>query len=419
MFFPNILVISNQCFSKSTSNGRSLGSLFLGWPKERLAQFCLDLQDPDIDLCDKYFCITDKEALNAILHKNMDKADANVGGVVQKSNRPSHQKFPLLMLLREVVWRTNCWKKNGFEKWVDSYNPEVVLLQSGDSAFMLHIAQKVAKKKNIPLLIYNTEGYYFLSKPWTTKHWSNVLFFPILKRLYRKEYKKLMTYASGSVYLNDALREDYDKEFATLSEVIYTSSSMSFKPKKFNGASPHFCYLGNLGLGRYKALIEIADTLQSINPSYHLDVYGRLNPGIEHVFDGIPSIVFHGMIPYNEVQKVINDSDLLFHAEVDDKRWQESLKYGFSTKIADSISSGHNFLLYAPRHISSSKYIIENGAAWYVENKSQLKSTLQTILSDSDARETVLKRARVVAKNNHNEKRNAEKFQNWLMDNCK
>ena len=109
----------------------------------------------------------------------------------------------------------------------------------------------------------------------------------------------------------------------------------------------------------------------------------------------------------------------LLHAEVDDKRWQESLKYGFSTKIADSISSGHNFLLYAPRHISSSKYIIENGAAWYVENKSQLKSTLQTILSDSDARETVLKRARVVAKNNHNEKRNAEKFQNWLMDNCK
>lgn len=53
--YKRVLVISNNCFSQSNSNGRTLGNLFHGWPKENLAQMCVIAQDPNWELCDNYF----------------------------------------------------------------------------------------------------------------------------------------------------------------------------------------------------------------------------------------------------------------------------------------------------------------------------------------------------------------------------
>ena len=41
------------------------------------------------------------------------------------------------------------------------FNPDIVLLQAGDCAFMFRLAVEVAEKYNAELVIYNSEGYYF------------------------------------------------------------------------------------------------------------------------------------------------------------------------------------------------------------------------------------------------------------------
>ncbi|MEG2402761.1 MAG: hypothetical protein RSB34_07500, partial [Muribaculaceae bacterium] len=65
MKYPRTLVISNNSFSLTNSNGRTLGNFFIGWPKESLAQFCISSDGPNYDICNNYYCITDKEALKA------------------------------------------------------------------------------------------------------------------------------------------------------------------------------------------------------------------------------------------------------------------------------------------------------------------------------------------------------------------
>ena len=67
--YPRVLVFSNTCFSKSDSNGRTLGNLFSGWPKGRLAQFYIKSATPDFDVCDRYFLVTDGQALKAAFGK--------------------------------------------------------------------------------------------------------------------------------------------------------------------------------------------------------------------------------------------------------------------------------------------------------------------------------------------------------------
>lgn len=72
MFYPRILIVSNNCLSKSDSNGRTLGNFVSAWPKENVAQFCIHDRDKDWDVCSNYYVISDAQAVKAfVLGKNL------------------------------------------------------------------------------------------------------------------------------------------------------------------------------------------------------------------------------------------------------------------------------------------------------------------------------------------------------------
>ena len=152
---PRLLVISNDCISNVSSNGRTLRNFLLGWPMDRLAQFCIHSTEPDYDTCCQYFCVSDQEALRSFFtwkcaSGEMVSREKNNIKAGTTGNRNS-----VTMLIREVVWRSMLWAGKPFHQWLKSFSPEVILLQAGDCAFMLHIARTLAAKFNIPLVIYN------------------------------------------------------------------------------------------------------------------------------------------------------------------------------------------------------------------------------------------------------------------------
>lgn len=419
-----VLVISNNCFSQSNSNGRTLGNLFHGWPKDKLAQFCVIAKDPNWDLCDNYYCLEDKTVLHAFLHlkkaagrslkfsnNHITKAQNTVD--TQRANIGSKTLYKVM--LRELVWSHKRWNSQSFQTWVNDFNPEVVVLQVGDTSFMIEIAMNIARLKKIPLLVYNTEGYYFFPRNWHAPSSVDFLLFPIYRNNYKKKFKKLMQLASHSVYLNDKLQEDYDKAFDKPSSVIYNSSDMvPFEGELFSEDVPIISYLGNLGLDRDSALIEVGEVLQQLNSNYHIDVYGSANETMKERFKQAKGVEYHGMVSYDKVKEIIGESDILFHVESEAGYKARQLQYAFSGKIADSISSGKCFVLYAPKALACSKYLIDTGAGWFAESKENLKNVLQGIISKSDERNFVLSKARAVAKRNHTYEGNASKFQNVI-----
>ena len=52
--YPRVLIVSNECLSPNTSNGRTLRNFLLGWPRERLAQFYIRPSQPDFTACANY-----------------------------------------------------------------------------------------------------------------------------------------------------------------------------------------------------------------------------------------------------------------------------------------------------------------------------------------------------------------------------
>lgn len=420
MNYPRTLVISNNSFSKTSSNGRTLRNFFIGWPKDRLAQFCISTVVPDYDLCDNYYLVTDKSALEGFrrckkakrcIIEKCEKTEGNtvIGGKVVF-------KTPWLVLLRQIVWSNKRWKSREFRRWLDEFNPDIIVVMNTDAPFILDLAADVSKSKNIPLVMFNTEGFYLFKKCYLnrSKYFNNLLF-SIFQRIYKRHFQKVMKRVSTCIYCNSMLQDDYTKVFKVKSIVLYTGSSLEFDSSNLHVENPTFSYLGNFGFNRPDALIEVADVLQSINPNYKLDIYGKIpKPEIEQRFKESKGIDYKGMISYDEVIKVMYASTILFHAEVQSENLQESLKYGFTTKIADSISCGHPFVMYSSPNIAGAKYLFETGAGWHTKDKEDLKKIIVSILKDDNQRMKILKKAKETAETNHRMDRITQRFKEVL-----
>ena len=410
---PKILIYSNNCFSKTNSNGRTLAKLLEGYPKENIAQFYIQYDEPEFEKFDNYFQVTDSEALSSFIRKNhvgkrVVKVECNREQL--KYKRKSKKRTPLRMLLRELIWKSGKWRGEEYNSWVESFAPDVVLIQAGDNAFLLKIATDLAKKKNIPLIVYNTEGYYFKKKNYMKDSGLSAVLYPLFRTQFKKQFKKTMGVASCVVYNCDLLKEDYDKHFENQSYVIYNSSDIiTGKKREIKGGKLTISYLGNLGVGRHESLIEIAQALKEINPNYKLDIYGNIpSDEIREAFNSCTAIDYKGFLPYKDVVMVMNKSDILIHTENFSKFYREDLKYAFSTKIADCLKTGICFFNYAPEELASTQYLIKNKAACVVTEKAKLEEQLRRLISDIDFRNSFIDNALHLAEKNHNSENNGK-----------
>ena len=416
---PNILVVSHNCFSKSGSNGRTLANFFLNWPKDSLAQFYISNEVPDSEVCEKYFRVTDIEALKAVYKgikplgaiKREENSNLNENVSFQKIYKKHRNRKSFNYIARNFVWDSNRWRSKYFEEWVDNFNPDIIVLQLGDYAFMLRIALKLAEKKRIPLVVYNSEDYFF----------KDIKSISPLYQYYRSDYKKqvrkLISYASCSVYNSNMLQQTYQNEFEHKSTVIMTSSDII--PVKNKEINSHIIvsYLGSLEVGRHVPLIEIAEILHNLDPNAYLDIYGKIpNKEVEAALNSCSGIRFKGFVSYDEVVEIIKISDLLVHAENFSEYSQWDLKHSFSTKIADYLASGNCFFVYAPKNMACVRYLMEKKAACIVTNKENLKDSLKSIIHDKDLRQSYIENALLTVKDNHSADYNADKFNNLLIN---
>ena len=415
-FYPRVLIFANNGFSKTNSNGRTLAGFFNGFPKENLAQFYIQNDNPDFDICNNYYCVTDAQALKSYFsHKSFGKVIEETDFIQKceensKKKNKRTKKTPLSAMVREKVWNARYWKAESFDNWIDSFSPQIILVQAGDSGFMLSLAADIAKEIGIPLVIFNTENYYFKTKNYMKEAKLSSIFYGSFIRNFRKSFNKAIEYASVSIYSSKQLKELYDETFSKKSIVLYTSTSIDNKgvSKKSNFK---ISYLGNLGVGRHEGLVEIANALVQINPNYKLDVYGKLpNENVAKAFSSCNGISYKGFVNYDMVVEVMQSSTLLVHTENFSEFYKEDLKYAFSTKIADTMACGTCLFYYAPDTLASTIYLKENRCACVVTKKEELVESLKNIILDSEKRELYEKTASEVAKMNHDLKFNNKKF---------
>ncbi len=416
---PKVLIISNNCLSRNGSNGKVLAEMFGKFKPENLAQFYIHNENPDFSLCKKYYRVTDKQAVKSLVPfikaggevpycENEEAAEDNAA-----TKRQGHHNA-LIFLIRDIIWSLGFWRR-GLLKWAEEFKPDLVFFQVGDSAFMPNIAVKTAKKLGVPLMLYCTENYYFKEHNYfTDKRFA--FCYPFFRRRLVKAFKKLIGASKCEIYNSEFLAELYEDEFGKKGKVIYQATSLKTFESETGNDIYKFSYAGNLGLGRHISLIEIANVISSLNSEYKLDVYGNATPEVKSALDECENINYHGAVPYSEVISVMEKSDFLFHTESFDKEMIKDSKTAFSTKIADSLVSGRNFVLYADKSLACTKYLLKYDCACVITEKSELEAKLTDFITSPDMQKKYRQKALEVASLNHNASVNGEKFKDIVLE---
>lgn len=418
--YKKLLIISHNCLSKTGSNGRTLANYLQGWPKDKIAQFYIHSEVPDFEICEQYYCMTDSSIVKSIL-KRTPAGYKVKKDIIQRSTSyatatsvKAKNKNSIIFFLREIAWKSKFWNGHDFFEWLGSVVPEVILVQAGDAGFLLELAVDVGERFGVPIIVYNTEGYYFKNNSYLSENWLSKFFYSGLNRRFKKSYEKLVRASKVEIYNCDLLKNDYEKVFHTTSHVIMNTSEFTeeevFYPKK-----NQIIYAGNLGLFRHKSLIEFANALKNVRPDMVIDVYGKVpNEDVKKEIEKCDGIKMHGFISYEELKQKLRESKYLLHVESFESFYREDLKYAFSTKIADSLAAGACLFIYAPENMAISQYLNDKNAAELITEKSHLETQIRNVLMNFEISDTYAKNGRELALKNHNISINKNIFQMLL-----
>ncbi|MFA7020006.1 MAG: hypothetical protein WC215_00390 [Bacilli bacterium] len=413
-----LLIISNNCLSLTNSNGRTLFNFVSSFANNEVANFYIHDEMPNLTTHTNFYRVTDREALSAYksripIEGLIGKKDASQALTsISKKSRQKTKKNPLTSLAREIIWNSAAWKAKSFEKWIDDFSPTHLLLQAGDAPFLFRLARKIAKKRNIPLIIYNSEDYYFKEYNYMERKYS--FLYPFFRHRLVNDMKKTIRKSSLCIYISEALMNHFIQAIPHRADYIMTSSSFSEENQVTRTKSKeevNISYLGNFNLGRELPLIEIATLLNKRNLKLH--VYGNGNEETVEAIKQCSAIIYHGFATYDGVKEVMRQSSLLIHVEAFSDYAIKDLRFSFSTKIADSLSSRVPFLVYIPKELACNEYLKMAISDFVVNNPQDLESTLNNFL-DGKLQYPNGKLLDEVIEKNHSLVNNQNKFRNLL-----
>lgn len=413
-----ILIISHNCLSKTGSNGRTLSNYLTGYQRDKLAQLYIHSEYPDFSVCQQFFCVSDEDVFRSIAKRCPAGRPVEVSTREKCDRQPtqgSGKKVPknsLVFLLREFAWNYGWWNKKTLLDWTDEFQPELILFQAGDAGFLFRLTMKIAERYDIPIILYNTEGYYFKKKSYLHDSSVTNLLYPLLHRNYCKDYRALMQKTALCIYNCDKLMQDYQKIFPQRAMVVMNASELADQDLSDRVQEHRIVYAGNVGVGRYESIIAVAQVAHKLDKTLYVYVYASISDAeVRSKLEACDGIRLMGYVSYEELQKVMLESEFLLSVENFNRFYCEDLKYAFSTKIADSLASGNCLIVYAPKNIAVSQYLGGKQAALLITDPKDLEHALGEVLRDDSLRKEIAAAGRKLAVEHHSLRKNRAIFQ--------
>ena len=403
--------------------GKTLLSLFSEFSKDELCQLYIYPTIPDIDKCNSYYRITDKDVLNSLYKlskpgQELDKsliANSESGTDVQTGvYASSSNNKPLRRIFRDFMWKLSRWDNAVLSKWLDKEKPTCIFLAPGYAKFIYDIALKIADRYDLPIITYICDDYYFVKEPKGTIG-------KIQLALLKKKINALMLRTQHLIGICDDICELYSVEFGVIATTIMTGSSFEIAENvKIVDKPQSISYFGNLGCNRYISLAEIGQCLDEINSknetNFKLKIYtGDTDRSIRDKLKQFRSIELCDFVTGERFIKEFFSSHLLLHVEAFDDENIDKVKHSISTKIADSLASGIPLIAYGPETLASIKYLETNKCA-YVITSDLKKNLMEALLSNDNLHEKRAKISLEVANRFHEKGNNSKRLKMVLED---
>lgn len=417
-----VLIISNNSFSKTSNNGKTYEAIFSKFEKENISQiFFSENEEPDLNYCDKYFKITDKDVLlNLITFSNKYGKKLNNVEVASQANSENvlfnskssrlfqifQKKADALVLFRDVLWKFNTWKTPQLKNWLKEIDPDVIFFVGGPMKFPYEIVKWICTFIDKPFAVYFTDDYilYPVSR--------NILD-RIVKQRARKFYKEMISLSSARFTIGEVMSQEYKNYFGRDFYSIMNSVEVNDNKIDINYSGkikPNISYFGGLHLNRWQMISKLGSLFKN---DFTINVYSIYQPE-EEVLSSFKKngIQFCGGVIDEELKRKIHESDILLHVESDDIYNRNLTKLSVSTKIPEYLIAGKLVLGFGPSDIASMRVLSDNNIGIVISSDCDNNEIVKyiTLIKNVEIRNGFAQRGLSYAKNHFDMNKNAQTF---------
>ena len=376
-----VLIVSNNCFSSTRNNGKTLYSFFKNMDKKYIAQLFFKEEIPDIIEKYNYFKITDKDILFKVFNKLGFKKRQNNHNSLKKIENTKN-KGEILRLVREFLWKTKVWKTLELINWLDEFRPEIIFFCAGDSCFAYDIVNFIKSRYKSEVIVYITDDYILPKKTLNIFWWlrRNIIFFKM---------KKIIEISKEFFLISPKMKKEYYKIFNKKGNLLLNLPEKTLEKnsvKKYDLNNLNVVYMGGFHYGRDLILLKIAEIIenicmkQKINITFQIYSTQKLDEEIKNKIARLKNTSFCGSLTKQEVENKLKEEVILLHVESFERKFIEKTILSFSTKISEYLMSKNIILGIGPKEIASIDFLYNQTCC--ITDFNNLEKGLEKIFKD-------------------------------------
>lgn len=420
-----LLVISHNIVDESNNVGKTIISLLKRWPSHQVFSIYLRNEVRETMYCKESFMITDKDILkNALIISpkgcgriisDKEKNNAHFGDAY--AYRVGNRRYPIISLIRDILWYKKSWKTSSFSEWIKKVSPDLILFVPNDYTLAFEIADFVKDITNAPMITFFTDDSFYYGQ-------KTGLIDSIRRKWLLKDGRIIVGKSEGLICASSLMQREYKSIFGRDSKVFgncveLTTDSVNHESDKHPFI---FSYVGNLHSNRWQSLLEIGACLDLLNNELDthciLNVYSAsdLDNFVLKKLKAVNSIDMKGAVPPSDVKMIQERSDALVHIEAFDYKSKLSTRLSMSTKIFEYMARNVPIFAYGPNDISSITFLQENSFACVCTSNKALKDSLKTFITENNLRSTLREKSYEYAKLNFEESIISRAFDDFAKD---
>lgn len=425
---PKVLVVSTNAWRDNTGIN-TLIEFFKCWDSDRIAQIYTKSVLPKTSVCNKFFSISESAVMKSVFNrkivtgrvvKNEEEMQLNEQAEQEQklysSNNAKKRNF--MVVCRELVWKFGKWKTPELDKFIDDFNADVLFIPVYPTIYMGRIQKYIIKKTQKPIVSYLADDNYTFQSVRKTP-------ISLIQRcILRKYVRYIVKHSSKLMVIAPKQKEEYDRIFEVDSVVM--TKGIDFQPfKEYEIGKPiKMVYTGKMIIGRWKSLAAIAEALEEINQNEikaELDIYTTDNVTEEQNKQlNRNGCSVKGALTLQQVKEVQNNADILVFVESLEKKFKNTARLSFSTKITDYLKSGKCIFAIGDKRIAPIDYFNKYDSAIIATDYKQISVKLKELIDNPNMIKEYARKGYDCGVEHHERKKMNEILTNEIVQaNCK
>lgn len=395
--YPRVLIVNAQSIYKKNATGITLQSIWSEWDADCLLEIYSDPMVMDESNHKfKSYCISP----NNVIRLARGRVAQSINSNIKATNTQQRSNNKIKSYLRQfAVCELDSLAVKLDESTLEAirvFQPQAIDTL-GASVSILRLVNKLSVQLNIPVIMHFMDNW--------AEHiqWEDNPLLSLYKSSLKKKMLACIKRCKLVVTISSSMAEAYHEKFQKETLVLMNTVDIS----RFKGLTSkdtgviHFVYAGGLHLDRWKALREIALSIQQTNGKGILDIFTSKD-NIELYRSGFETlpVAFYEAVPHERIDEVYQKADVLVHTEIESENLKGFFKYSISTKIPEYLATGKPILFYGPRDMKLFEYLLQNQVALTAGTKEELYECVKRLMSEENFTE-MCENAQCLAEKNH------------------